>query len=311
MANKIILKKSSVASKVPLATDLDVGEIAVNLVDQKLYSKKADGTVILVGSGLGGSGDVQGAASSTDNAIVRFSGTNGKVIKNSVVTVSDAGYTSFDGGKVIIDPNQTDDFAIKIVQSGQRAHLLAKSTSTTSGAEAGMRMETAGTNGRVWYMLNRNADGSLTFYDSTAGAARLSIDTTGRVTQPSQIAFSAYATGGNYPVGSTVIPFPNVKFNIGGNYSSASSRFTAPIAGRYLFTWQCFVAGGGAGAWDLCINGTAVQRAGDEGNTGSYMSFGSALVVQLAANDYVDVRYFAGVVHTNSALSNFSGYLLG
>lgn len=51
MANKIILKKSSVASKVPLATDLDVGEIAVNLTDQKLYSKNASGTVIAVGVG--------------------------------------------------------------------------------------------------------------------------------------------------------------------------------------------------------------------------------------------------------------------
>jgi len=51
MANKIVLKKSSVAAKVPLATDLDVGEIAVNLVDKKLYSKDAGGTVILVGTG--------------------------------------------------------------------------------------------------------------------------------------------------------------------------------------------------------------------------------------------------------------------
>lgn len=51
MANKIILKKSSVASKVPLATDLDIGEIAVNLADQKLYSKNASGTVVLVGTG--------------------------------------------------------------------------------------------------------------------------------------------------------------------------------------------------------------------------------------------------------------------
>jgi hypothetical protein len=51
MANKIILKKTSTASKVPLSTDLDVGEIAINLADQKLYSKNAGGTVILVGSG--------------------------------------------------------------------------------------------------------------------------------------------------------------------------------------------------------------------------------------------------------------------
>lgn len=87
MANKLILKRSSVASKVPLATDLEVGELAVNLVDQKLYSKKSDGTVILVGSGLGVAGDVQGPASSTDNAITVFDGTTGKALKNSKAKV--------------------------------------------------------------------------------------------------------------------------------------------------------------------------------------------------------------------------------
>lgn len=58
MANTIILKKSSVATKVPAAGDLQVGELAVNLVDQKLYSKNALGTVVLVGQGVGGSGTV-------------------------------------------------------------------------------------------------------------------------------------------------------------------------------------------------------------------------------------------------------------
>lgn len=53
MPNKIILKKSSVAAKVPLATDLDVGELAVNLADAKLYSKDAGGNVISVGGGGG------------------------------------------------------------------------------------------------------------------------------------------------------------------------------------------------------------------------------------------------------------------
>jgi len=51
MANKIILKKSSVAGKVPLATDLDVGEVALNLADKTLYSKDAGGTVIQIGGG--------------------------------------------------------------------------------------------------------------------------------------------------------------------------------------------------------------------------------------------------------------------
>lgn len=91
MANKIVLKKSSVASKVPLSTDLEVGEIAVNLTDQKLYSKKSDGTVILVGSGVSGGGDVVGPASATDNAIARFDSTTGKLIQNSTVTIDDNG----------------------------------------------------------------------------------------------------------------------------------------------------------------------------------------------------------------------------
>lgn len=91
MANKIILKKSSTASKVPLATDLEVGEIAVNLADQKLYTKNASGTVVLVGSGTGGTGDVVGPASATDNALARFDTTTGKLIQNGVVTQDDNG----------------------------------------------------------------------------------------------------------------------------------------------------------------------------------------------------------------------------
>ena len=45
MANKIILKKSSVATKAPIAGDLDFGELAINYTDSKLYFKKADGSI--------------------------------------------------------------------------------------------------------------------------------------------------------------------------------------------------------------------------------------------------------------------------
>jgi hypothetical protein len=54
MANKLVLKRSSVAAKVPLATDLVAGELAVNLADAKLYTKDGSGNVILVGSGAAG-----------------------------------------------------------------------------------------------------------------------------------------------------------------------------------------------------------------------------------------------------------------
>jgi hypothetical protein len=45
MANKVLLKKSSVAAKIPLTTDLDYGELALNYTDGKLYFKTANNSV--------------------------------------------------------------------------------------------------------------------------------------------------------------------------------------------------------------------------------------------------------------------------
>lgn len=48
MANTFKMKQSSVASKVPLTTDLQLGELAVNTYDGKLYLKKNTGTDSIV-----------------------------------------------------------------------------------------------------------------------------------------------------------------------------------------------------------------------------------------------------------------------
>lgn len=48
MANKIQLKRSAVAAKVPTTTDLDLGEIGVNTYDGKVYIKKDSGTPSIV-----------------------------------------------------------------------------------------------------------------------------------------------------------------------------------------------------------------------------------------------------------------------
>lgn len=46
MATKILLKKSLTGGSVPVAGDIDAGEIAINLVDRKVYSKDGGGAVI-------------------------------------------------------------------------------------------------------------------------------------------------------------------------------------------------------------------------------------------------------------------------
>ena len=51
MSNKIRIKKSSVAAKVPLVADLDYGELAINYADGLLYYKKSDATIQSISSG--------------------------------------------------------------------------------------------------------------------------------------------------------------------------------------------------------------------------------------------------------------------
>lgn len=48
MATKILLKKSSTAGSVPLTADLDQGELAVNLVDRKIYTKNNSGAIVKI-----------------------------------------------------------------------------------------------------------------------------------------------------------------------------------------------------------------------------------------------------------------------
>jgi hypothetical protein len=57
MSNKIILKKSSVVSKVPTAQDLEYGEVAINYADGKLYYKDNNNQIqsFVAGPGAGGS----------------------------------------------------------------------------------------------------------------------------------------------------------------------------------------------------------------------------------------------------------------
>lgn len=49
MGTVVQLKRSETTGSVPTASDIAVGELAVNLADGTLYSKKTDGSIIEVG----------------------------------------------------------------------------------------------------------------------------------------------------------------------------------------------------------------------------------------------------------------------
>jgi len=56
MANTFKLKRSAVQGRVPTTGDLQLGELALNTFDGKLYTKKDNGTASIVEIGAGGGG---------------------------------------------------------------------------------------------------------------------------------------------------------------------------------------------------------------------------------------------------------------
>ena len=101
-------KKSETASAVPTTSDLVVGEICMNVADRKIYTRKSDNSIVVVGSHIetdvGGTsvgGDVTGTVSNiqigsntitatelADNSvgIIELNvsdGTNGQVLKTN------------------------------------------------------------------------------------------------------------------------------------------------------------------------------------------------------------------------------------
>lgn len=69
MANTVKLKRSATPAQAPTTGQLDLGEVAINTYDGKMYIKKDDGTASIVEIGAGGSGTVTSVSVSTANGV--------------------------------------------------------------------------------------------------------------------------------------------------------------------------------------------------------------------------------------------------
>lgn len=54
MSHVIKIKRSETAGSVPQASDLQTHELAMNVADQKIYTKKADGSIVTLASHVPG-----------------------------------------------------------------------------------------------------------------------------------------------------------------------------------------------------------------------------------------------------------------
>lgn len=98
---------------------------------------------------------VTGAASSTDNAIARFDGVTGKLVQNSAVIITDAGYTGFGiasagdiGERVTVNGNvQMGDIANP--SSPVQLYLRSTTSATMKGADGSKLYFTSPSNGSL------------------------------------------------------------------------------------------------------------------------------------------------------------------
>ena len=99
-------KKSETASAVPTTSDLAVGEICVNVADRKIYTRKSDNSIVVVGSHIAAAvgGDVTGTVSniqigSNTVGVTELNvtdGTNGQILKTNgsrTLSFTDSGAT--------------------------------------------------------------------------------------------------------------------------------------------------------------------------------------------------------------------------
>ena len=193
-------------------------------------------------------GDVVGPGSSTDNALVRFDSTTGKLIQNGVITEDDTG-----------------NLSVAAAVSGASLSALVSNTSNTASATAFMEAKVAGSTADdayykadiasgqnwSWGLDNSASDAFVISSNATLGTNNImSVATTGEINYPLQPAFMAFlattdtnVTGDstNFTIGSgnalTEIFDQNGDFNTNGT-------FTAPVTGRYKLNSRVYVIGG-------------------------------------------------------------------
>jgi C1q domain len=150
--------------------------------------------------------------------------------------------------------------------------------------------------------------------DGSAGAVFAQIDSAGRVTTPYQPSFSVgFSTSYTQLSGVRDVQFNYKNFDVGTNFNTSTYRFTAPVAGKYLFS--AFVGtNGGAPAntyfgIGFVVNGSSQGLCWYNSSSG-YQKDAIIQLLNLSANDYVLVHM---EVQNNTTLNtgNFSGYLLG
>ena len=142
---------------------------------------------------------------------------------------------------------------------------------------------------------------------------RMQIDSNGYVTKPTNPSFAAMRSANGYSLNGQVFPFDTTTHNIGSHFNTSNYRFTAPVAGRYLFTFYSILNSSGQGRYEILINGAADQkgtRVHMTPTTTDWDHVSTSWILNLAANDYIQMYSHSNTGWHGNHWQRFCGHLL-
>lgn len=189
MANKVLIKRASTTGKVPLVSDLDLGELAINTYDGRLFAKKNDGSATVIDLKQNDPIRVLGDASSTygwdqntytsnvtmtlntvNGNVGTYGGKAGGVITIPIVTVNEKG---------LVTSVTTDTYSASGdlgTMATQNANNVSITGGTIDGTAIGQTTRAAGNFTDVDASGNVTVTGTLYSNDITSSSVTVNGD---------------------------------------------------------------------------------------------------------------------------------------
>ena len=155
--------------------------------------------------------------------------------------------------------------------------------------------------------------GNISFRTKSSSGESLRINKDGQVTEPSQPSFAAYRNQDGYSLNNEVFPFNVTRHNTGSHFNTGNHRFTAPVAGRYLFTFYSILNSQvNSGHYSFRVNNsTSYGHNVHFTTTNSHWDHvSSSQIMNLNANDYVTLWSNSNIGWHGNGWQIFCGELL-